>query len=222
MLRQRWFVRPYGGFIGAWLHYGKPILSALWGLTKRSDPVDLGAPFVFTKIRQLNPQTLRELADWLAEHTEWVSDPLWGLWDAFPTAGHIEWQLNHGDGVFRDDCDGLAYLSALAVRPFCDSVPDNYIVTVVYDPTEVPVQGSAHVLNVFRHQGEWRVFSNATLDMRAWDTPCAALYDNSYYHAWCEGARLLQVEVRNAELELLATGLWPSSRLFNCDLGLGT
>ena len=204
--------------MGAWLHYGKPVVSALWGLTRPKEPVDLGAPFVITKLRELNPKTLGELAGWLAAHTKWVSDPVWGLWDAFPQAENIEWQLNHGDGILRDDCDGLAYFSALAVRPFCDNVPDNYIVTVIYDPTEVPIQGSAHVLNLFRYQGEWRMFSNAELDTKAWETPCAALYDNSYYHSWCEGAVLQQVEVRNSDLELLATGLADCACLFGCDL----
>ena len=215
---RQWFLRPYIQFIATWLRYGKPALSKVAALIRAEDPVDLSAPFVFSQIRELSPSSLEALARWLAEHTEWVSDPLWGLLDFFPSAGNIAWQLNHGDGIFRDDCDGLAYLTALAVRPFCDEAKQNYIVTVIYDPTEVPIKGSAHVLNLFRYQGRWRIISNAALESKAWETPCAALYDNSYYHQWCRGAELQYIEVRSAELKLLAAGLKDCSALFGCDL----
>jgi hypothetical protein len=215
---RRWFLRPYISFMDTWLHYGKPALSEVSALLRLRDPVDLDSPFVFTKIREQNPATLDALAAWLAEHTEWLSDPLGGLLDFFPTAENIEWQFNHSPGIFRDDCDGLAYLTALCVRPFCDDPAKDYLATVVYDPTEVPVEGSAHVLNLFRHQGSWRVFSNAELDAQAWETPCAALYDNSYYHCWCHGARLRHIEVRDANLGLLAAGLGSCSALFGCNL----
>lgn len=218
MRRRRWFLWLYIRFIATWLRYGKPALSRVAALVRAKDPVDLAALFVFSKIRECNPSSLEELAQWLAEHTEWISDPLWGLVDFFPSMGNMEWQLNHGDGVFRNDCDGLAYLTALAVRPFCDSAKENFLVTVIYDPTEVPVRGSAHVLNLFRYQGLWRIASNAALDPKAWETPCVALYDNSYYHQWCRGARLQYIEVRSAELKLLAAGLKGCSALFGCNL----
>jgi len=140
--------------------------------------------------------------------------------DYFPSAQNIEWQFNHGDGVFRDDCDGLAYASALAVGWFCTPAQDNYLVTVVYDPTEVPIEGSAHVLNLFRHDGEWRLFSNCNLEPAGWPTPCAALYDNSYYKSWCKGAELRYVEVRTPALRLIAAGLDQSEHLFGCSLRL--
>jgi hypothetical protein len=215
---RRWFVRPYSGFIGGWLRYGKPLISGISGWLRPKDPVDLNAPLVFSRLRALNPASLGELADWLADHGEWVGDPVGGLLDYFPSAENIEWQLNHGDGVFRDDCDGLAYYTALAVGPFCASPAENYIVTVVYDPSEVPVQGSAHVLHLFRHDGSWRVFSNARLESKGWDTPCEALYDNSYYHGWCRGAELQYVEVRNRALERVAAGLEGCGHLLGCSL----
>ncbi len=219
MADRRWFLRPYISFLDTWLRYGKPVLSEVSALIRARDPVDLAAPFVFSRLRELNPSSLEKLAQWLTAHTEWVSDPLRGLLDFFPTAENIEWQLNHGDGLFRDDCDGLAYLTALSVRPFCDDATQDYLATVVYDPTVVPIEGSAHVLNLFKHQGRWRLFSNAALDPKAWDTPCTALYDNSYYRGWCQGARLKHIEVRSAELKLLAAGLQSCSTLFACDLG---
>lgn len=218
MRRRRWFLGPYVRFIAAWLRYGKPVLSKVIALIKAREPVDLKAPFAFSKICERNPSDLEGLAQWLVEHTEWISDPLWGLLDFFPSAEHIEWQLDHGDGIFRDDCDGLAYLTALAVRPFCDDATENFLVTVIYDPLEVPVRGSAHVLNLFKHRGQWRIASNALLDSKAWETPCSALYDNGYYHQWCRGAELQYIEVRDAQLRLLASGLKEGSALFGCDL----
>lgn len=218
MGQQRWFVRPYGGLLGAWLRFGKPVVSGISGWLGARDPLDPSAAFVFSKIQQLNPASLDGLADWLADHTEWTSDPIGGLLDYFPSAQNIEWQFNHRDGIFRDDCDGLAYASALAVQPFCTPISENYLVTVVYDPTEVPVQGSAHVLNLFRQAGQWRLFSNCELEPRGWATPRAALYENSYYRGWCGNAELRYIEVRTPALRVLAAGLQQAERLFGCAL----
>jgi hypothetical protein len=200
------------------LRYGKPVVSGISGWFGAKDPLPLNAPFVFSKIQQLNPATLDALADWLADHAEWVGDPVGGLLDYFPSPENIEWQFNHRDGILRDDCDGLAYASALAVRPLCAPATEDYLVTVVFDPTEVPVQGSAHVLNLFRHAGQWRLFSNCELESPAWATPCAALYENSYYRSWCRGAELQQIEVRTPTLQLVAAGLAQAERLFGCSL----
>jgi hypothetical protein len=218
MGQRRWFIRPYRGALGAWLRYGKPVLSDISGWLGPKDALVPGAPFVFGRIQERNPATLDELADWLADHSEWTSDPVGGLVDYFPTAENIEWQFNHRDGIFRDDCDGLAYASALAVRPFCTRPEDDYLATVIYDPTEVPVQGSAHVLNLFHHASGWRVFSNCELDSPVWATPRAALYENSYYRGWCRGAELQYIEVRSPELRLLAAGLQQARRLWDCAL----
>lgn len=218
MGQRRWFVRPYSGLLGAWLRYGKPVVSGISGWLGAKDPVDVSVPFVFSKIRQLNPATLDDLASWLADHAEWSSDPVGGLLDYFPTAGNIEWQFNHRDGIFRDDCDGLAYASALAVQPFCAPAQADYLVTVVYDPTQVPVQGSAHVLNLFRHAEQWRLFSNCELEPTEWATPGAALYENSYYQGWCRNTELQYIEVRTVGLEVVAAGLAQAESLFGCSL----
>jgi hypothetical protein len=221
MARPSWFLRGYAAFLRGWFRYGKPLASALVNLWRPREPVNLALPFVFSKIRVLQPQTLAELADWLAQHTGWTSDPLGGALDIWPKAGNIEWQLNH-KGRFEDDCDGLAYLTAWAVRPLCDDPNQDYIVTVMYDPRQVALDHWGHVLNLFRHQGEWRLFSNAELDPRAWPTPCAALYDNSYYHSYWDGQaqppRYVYVEVRSPELTLLAAGLEACSALWGCNL----
>jgi len=71
MGQPRWFMRPYGGFLGAWLRLGKPVVSGISGWFAHKEPVDVNAPFVFSKLRQLNPPTLEALDDWLADHTEW-------------------------------------------------------------------------------------------------------------------------------------------------------
>ena len=220
LARGGWFLRAFVGFLAGWLRYGKPRFSRLANLFRPKDAVDFEAPFLFSALQEQSPSTLEELADWLGEHTEWVGDPLRGLVDSFPTVKNIEWQLNHGDGVFRNDCDGLALVTALAVRLFCQDPRRNWLVTVVYDPRRVALEASAHVVNLFWHDGKWRIFSNAFLDEEAWDTPCAALYGNSHHRSCCNGVELQYLEVRGPTLEFVAGGLEGSSTLFGCDLTL--
>lgn len=156
--------------IRAWLRWGKPVRSKVAGLFQ---------PKVDFDVADVQFDSLSEFADWLKEHTEWRSDPVRGLFDLYPSLGHLFWQLEH-NGVVQDDCDGLSYFSAACVAPYCDSPRDRYLVDIVLDPFEIELARSAHNICVFRRHGKWRVISNGMLDAGKWPTLDEAVRGNSY------------------------------------------
>ena len=81
----------------------------------------------------LNFDSLEDYAQWLPDHVEWISDPLGGVVDFFPSLGNAAWQLAT-KGRFSDDCDGLACFSAANISPFCDRPEDRYLVTMLINP----------------------------------------------------------------------------------------
>jgi len=149
--------------------------------------------------------SLDAYGEWLPTAVRWKLEPLGGLFDTFPSLGHIEWQLQTR-GRFEDDCDGLAYFSANCVLPFCDDPADCYVVTVVIDPFEVGLLYAAHVLCIFRSGGFWRVISNDELYPQRWDSFEEALQQNGY----CQGHRLLLVEIRDRHLRYLRSWRHPA------------
>jgi len=180
----RLLVRPYVALVSWYFRRLKLPLSRL---------ADLFRP----KERFLLPSfaSLEEFAGWLAAHTRWRPDPLAGAFDIFPSLKHLAWQLAH-HGQAADDCDGLAYLAAQGALQFADTPDLVYVVTVVLDPTRLPLQQAAHVLCIFRHAGRWRVVSNSELYPQSYASFWRALTDNPH----CQGHAILFYELRDAHL----------------------
>lgn len=166
--RQRAVIWGWRQALALWMVWLKRPFSRLANLTR---PQVEWQPLRFA--------SLEEYADWLRDHAEWVSDPLGGVFDFFPSLGHAAFQLL-STGKFRDDCDGLACFSAANVEPFCDDPEDRYLVTVLINPFEVGWVNAAHVMLFFKHGGKWRVISNHELYRGAWDTFLDALQQNDY------------------------------------------
>ena len=176
----------YVAFLRAWLRWGKAIPSWVYARLKPQAAIDW---------ERVASSSLEEYAAWLQAHTRWVSDPLWGLLDLYPSLGYLFWQLEH-KGVVEDDCDGLAYFALASVTPYCDTPGDRYLVDLVLDPFQISLARSAHAICVFRAGGKWRVISNGVLDPDAWDTFEDAVRQNSY----ARGYRVLWWAARDANL----------------------
>ncbi len=172
--------------IHLWLLIGKPIRTWWFNRLRPEAPVDL---------EKATFPTLEEYAAWLAAHTEWQPDPLGGLWDVYPSLGHLFWQLETR-GKVTDDCDGLAYFAAATVKSYCDPATEPYVVSVTLNPFEVGLQLAVHAVCFFRHEGRWRCISNGWLEPGAWTTFADAIRHNSY----CEGRQVVGWEVRDADL----------------------
>lgn len=132
----------------------------------------------------------------MADHLHWRLDRFSGLLDVFPSLEHAGWQLQH-KGVIEDDCDGLAYVAAQGALQLADSPNDVYIVTLVLDPTRLPVAKAAHVICIFKAGNRWYVISNGKIDPRRYPSFWAATTQNSYSH----GKEIKFIEVRDAQLE---------------------
>lgn len=183
-----------------WFRHGRGVLSRA---VDRVRPRQVGTWPSFT--------SLDDFGRWWATHTRWKSDPLWGLVDIVASPDHARWQWQH-KGIFEDDCDGLAYMAAQHVRSLAD--PGHcYVVTLLLDPFEFPnvVQGialGAHVLCIFRHEGEWRVLSNSELYPQSWPTFERALEENPF----TRGHRVLWYELRDADMRYLVDRKLPTAQ----------
>lgn len=173
-----------------WMVWLKRPFSRLANLTKPKVPWQ---PLAFS--------SLDEYASWLADHVEWVSDPLGGVVDSFPSLGNAAYQLLTR-GKFRDDCDGLACFSAAHIEPFCDRPQDRYLVTVLIDPFDVGWANAAHVMLFFKQAGKWRVISNQLLYATRWDTFLDALQHNDYVG----GRHVYLAVVQNVQFKTLWWG----------------
>jgi len=172
--------------IQLWLRIGKPIHTWWFNRLQPQVPVDL---------RKISFPALEEYAAWLSAHVRWKPDPLGGLWDVYPTLGHLFWQLETL-GQVQDDCDGLAYFAAATVQPFCDPGTQPYVVSVTLNPFQVGLKWAVHAMCFFQHGGRWRCFSNGQLDPGAWDS----LHDAILHNAYCAGRQVVRWEVRDAGL----------------------
>jgi len=178
------FERPYVAALRAYFRWLKMPLSRL---SQR-----------FAPRSPANPPTFNSLDDyvrWMGEKLRWRSDGLGGVWDTFPSLANMIWQLEN-KGFAEDDCDGLAYFSAMMVKPFADSDKDIYIVTIVLSPRRMPLNQAAHVVCIFRSGGAWRVISNAEIYPRKYATFAEAVAENPY----TRGQDVKLVEVRDIKL----------------------
>ena len=178
------FVRPYVATLGAYFRWLKLPLSRL------------AARFAHQSKAALPTfESLDEYVRWMGQKLRWRSDGLGGVWDTFPSLAGLAWQLEHR-GFAEDDCDGLAYFSALMVKRFADNERDVYIVTLVLNPRYMPLQRAAHVVCIFRSGGAWRVISNTEIYPRRYPTFAAAVAENPY----ARGQEIKLVEVRDIRL----------------------
>lgn len=188
----RWvFLKVYLALWTSWFRWGKV---ALGRLLARVQPRVPWQPHEFP--------SLEAFVRWWADHAEWVSDPLWGAIDFFPSLNYLAWQL-HTRGCVEEDCDGLAYGAAQFLRRWADD-GQCYVVTVILDPFQFSslwegILKGAHVMCFFRQGREWRVFSNKVLYPDRWPTFASALHANPF----CRGRRVLWYERRDANLNLL-------------------
>ncbi|MBS1252646.1 MAG: hypothetical protein MAG451_01687 [Anaerolineales bacterium] len=191
--KMRAFVaQTYVLLIRAWLRWGKPVRSKVAGWFQPKVAFEVGDIAAF--------DSLSAFAGWLEQHTNWRADPVRGLFDLYPSLGHLFWQLEN-DGIVEDDCDGLSYFSAACVAPYCDSPADRYLVDIVLDPFEIEVSRSAHSICIFRRDAKWRVISNGVLDAGEWDTFDAAVRGNSYARDYT----VLWWEVRDVNLKRVSS-----------------
>src|SRR5512139_802243 len=137
----------YTRAVQLWLILGKPVLSRWRKRRTPQAPLDPGA---------IPTGSLDAYAGWLSTHTEWVPDPLGGLWDSYPSRDHLGWQLRNL-GKVRDDCDGLAYFTALTVGPLADPGSEPLVVSVTLGLGATRLSSSVHALCLFKHAGRWRV-----------------------------------------------------------------
>lgn len=191
---QRCLVALYVFGLKTWFRWGKVPLSRL---------VDLWRPHL--PWQQRSHASLEAYGQWLPTAVRWKQEPLGGAFDTLPSLEYIEWQLQT-QGLFEDDCDGLAYFSAQNVLPFCDAPSDCYVVTIVINPFEVGLLYAAHVLCIFKSGGFWRVTSNDELYPQRWSSLEEALQENAY----CRGHQLLHVEIRDRDLRHLLS--WRSQQ----------
>jgi hypothetical protein len=190
-MRQPLTSTAYAAAIQLWLSLGKPIRSWWFNRILPEAPLDRS---------QIPTDSLDAYAGWLKNHTRWVADPLGGLWDVYPSEGHLGWQLQNLRHV-EDDCDGLAYFAALTVGPLVDPGSEPYVVSVTLGLGSVPLSQSVHALCFFKRDGRWRVISNGELDGESWVTFAEALHLNSY----CAGKLVVGREVRDAQLRRVPT-----------------
>jgi hypothetical protein len=185
-MRQPLLSTAYAAGIQLWLSFGKPVRSWWYNRTLPQAPLDRS---------QIPTGSLEAYADWLKNHARWVADPLGGLWDVYPSEGHLGWQLQNL-GHVEDDCDGLAYFAALTVGPLVDPGGGPYVVSVTLGLGSVSLSQSVHAMCFFKHHGRWRVISNGWLENESWVTFAEALHLNSY----CAGKPVSAWEVRDAQL----------------------
>lgn len=156
--------------------------------------VDLFRPHV--PFRPPDVASLEDYHAWAEGRLRWKLDPLWGIIDLYPSLEFMSWQLDTR-GVAENDCDGLAYFSAAAVRHLADSEKDVYVVTIVLDPRRLSLLEAAHVITILRAGGKWRVISNAALYPRRYNTFHDTLLENPY----TRGQTILFLETRDADLK---------------------
>lgn len=145
--------------------------------------------------------SLDEFATWWQAHARWQADPFKGVLDTFPTLRQAELQLSRMACV-ADDCDGLAYVAANQLRPLLAASDELYVVTIITDPfswEQDALAMAAHVICVFRHQGQWRIVSNETLFPETWADFESAVLDNPY----TRGHPVLFYEVRTPALKFV-------------------
>ena len=154
---------------------------------------------------------LDEFATWWQAHARWQADPFNGVLDMFPTLRQAELQLSRRACV-QDDCDGLAYVAANQLHSQRDTAEEVYVVTIITDPIsweQDALAMAAHVICVFRHQGQWRIVSNETLFAETWADLEAALIDNPY----TRGHPVLFYEVRTPALKFVRSRRFPLRNL---------
>jgi hypothetical protein len=178
-------IRPYVSVLDAHFRWMKVPLSQLTDRFAPRAPANLPAF-----------GSLDDYVKWMGEKLRWRSDGLGGVWDTYPSLENMAWQLEN-KGYIEDDCDGLAYFSALMVQPFADSERDVYIVSIVLNPRYMPLNQAAHVVCVFRTAGAWRVISNTEIYPRRYPTFAEAVAENPY----TRGQEVKLVEVRDVKLQ---------------------
>ena len=193
---QRLLLTLYVFVLGWWFRLGKVPLSKLVNLLQPGLPPTLHSF-----------GDLGDFAQWWQQHTDWKADPFNGAFDIFPKLTHAEWQWAHG-GIFRDDCDGLAYLAANQIKPFADAASEVFVVTVITDPFSWGKQGmlmAPHVICLFRRAGRWQMVSNSLIFADTWLDFEEALQENPYAF----GHPLLCYEVGDANLRFVRRKRFP-------------
>jgi len=194
-LPQRVTRGSYSRGLTLWFRWGKTSLSRLANLLRPRATWPQHVPFW---------RSLEEYAAWLPHHVRWTPDPLGGVFDTYLSPATLAAQMRNR-GRIEKDCDGLAQFSALNLTYLLPQPQEVFIVTVILDPFSFDKQAllyAAHVLCVFRHEGDWRVISNDSLYPERYPSFAAAVQHNPY----CAGHPLLWFEVRDIHLKRLHSG----------------